>query len=392
MTHPDYTIELRFGDKRITVSAGVPHVVGRGQTDGLGIDDPQVSFRHLVVWFDQVWQVWSEGRNGSFVNGQAIQGISVTAPVTINLAGAKGAALQLIPAVPAAAAPQPEAWPQQQGWGQQPGWGQQQGWEQQQAWGQQPGWEQQQGWGEAQAYSSGSLPAVDQPAEAPAQPPPQPNRSRRPKPQPQAQAPVAPPAVASDLNASAIHPVMHGGVTVGRAPDNTIVLDHDLLVSRHHAELRYDGQYWVLTDLGSANGTYVDGRRITSERIWPNSLIGIGHQTYRLYNGTLVEFTDTGVGHLRGARADRHHRRGPQDPRQRELRARAQQHAGDHRAQRLGQVDAAQGADRHPAGHVRAGAATAAATCTPTTTRSATGSASCRRTTSCTRSCASSTP
>ena len=124
MTHPDYTIELRFGDKRITVSAGVPHVVGRGQTDGLGIDDPQVSFRHLVVWFDQVWQVWSEGRNGSFVNGQPIQGISVTAPVTINLAGAKGAALQLTPAVPAAAAaPQPAAWPQQQGWEQQHGRG-----------------------------------------------------------------------------------------------------------------------------------------------------------------------------------------------------------------------------------------------------------------------------
>jgi hypothetical protein len=49
-------------------------------------------------------------------------------------------------------------------------------------------------------------------------------------------------------------------VRIGRATDNDLVLSDERL-SRHHAELRRAGGRWTLVDLGSRNGTYVNGRR-----------------------------------------------------------------------------------------------------------------------------------
>ncbi len=50
--------------------------------------------------------------------------------------------------------------------------------------------------------------------------------------------------------------------TLGRWPDNDVVVD-DRWVSRHHARIRREGERYVLEDLGSKNGTFVNGRRIT---------------------------------------------------------------------------------------------------------------------------------
>ena len=52
---------------------------------------------------------------------------------------------------------------------------------------------------------------------------------------------------------------------IGRTPDNGLVLS-DLDVSRNHAELRKSatGSYEIV-DLGSHNGTYVNGQRVTSK-------------------------------------------------------------------------------------------------------------------------------
>jgi pSer/pThr/pTyr-binding forkhead associated (FHA) protein len=46
-------------------------------------------------------------------------------------------------------------------------------------------------------------------------------------------------------------------ITIGRTSDNDIVLD-DNMVSRHHARLELQANTYVLTDLGSANGTWVN--------------------------------------------------------------------------------------------------------------------------------------
>jgi ABC-type multidrug transport system ATPase subunit len=82
---------------------------------------------------------------------------------------------------------------------------------------------------------------------------------------------------------------------IGRTPDNDLVLD-DLEVSRHHAELRKapDGRH-VIADLGSHNGTFVNGRRITSHLVTEDDIIGIGHSTFRLKGSELRQYVDQGA-------------------------------------------------------------------------------------------------
>jgi len=48
---------------------------------------------------------------------------------------------------------------------------------------------------------------------------------------------------------------------IGRQPDNDVFLD-DVAVSRRHAELTRSGGQFVLKDVGSLNGTYVNGHQV----------------------------------------------------------------------------------------------------------------------------------
>ncbi len=57
-----------------------------------------------------------------------------------------------------------------------------------------------------------------------------------------------------------------GRVTIGRHPHNDIVLD-DPAVSGRHAAITCDGAGATLEDLGSSNGTFVNGARITQARL-----------------------------------------------------------------------------------------------------------------------------
>ena len=60
--------------------------------------------------------------------------------------------------------------------------------------------------------------------------------------------------------------VGEGGATVGRSRQCDIVVD-DANVSRRHAELRPRGGSWVLTDLGSTNGSRVNGRTVSGPTV-----------------------------------------------------------------------------------------------------------------------------
>ena len=57
-----------------------------------------------------------------------------------------------------------------------------------------------------------------------------------------------------------LHWAIGEGVQAGRSPDAEIFLD-DVTVSRHHAEFAVEGGALVVRDLGSTNGTYVNGER-----------------------------------------------------------------------------------------------------------------------------------
>jgi hypothetical protein len=66
------------------------------------------------------------------------------------------------------------------------------------------------------------------------------------------------------------------GVTLGRSRQCDVVLD-DANISRQHAEIRPRGGAWVLTDLGSTNGSLINGRRLDHpEVIKPGDEIEIG--------------------------------------------------------------------------------------------------------------------
>ncbi|MCF7553398.1 FHA domain-containing protein [Pseudonocardia sp. WMMC193] len=84
-----------------------------------------------------------------------------------------------------------------------------------------------------------------------------------------------------------------GRLTIGRLPDNDVVLD-DLLVSRRHAELHRTGASWRIVDLNSGNGTFVNGVRVTTADIGARDVIGIGHALLQLHGDRLVSAEDTG--------------------------------------------------------------------------------------------------
>ena len=66
------------------------------------------------------------------------------------------------------------------------------------------------------------------------------------------------------------------GVTIGRSRQSDIVLD-DPNISRQHAEIRPRGGSWVLNDLGSTNGSRLNGRNVErSEVIRPGDEIELG--------------------------------------------------------------------------------------------------------------------
>jgi pSer/pThr/pTyr-binding forkhead associated (FHA) protein len=65
-------------------------------------------------------------------------------------------------------------------------------------------------------------------------------------------------------------------IIIGRAPDATIVLDDDF-VSTHHARLTPNGNHWIVEDLGSTNGTWIDKTRVSTPTVFrPGTQLRIG--------------------------------------------------------------------------------------------------------------------
>ncbi len=75
-----------------------------------------------------------------------------------------------------------------------------------------------------------------------------------------------------------VYPITASVTVIGRGTEADVIVD-DIGVSRRHAEVRVEGGHLIAADLGSTNGTFVDGERITTAEVVDGSQIKIGRST-----------------------------------------------------------------------------------------------------------------
>ncbi|GAA1655269.1 FhaA domain-containing protein [Microbacterium flavum] len=71
------------------------------------------------------------------------------------------------------------------------------------------------------------------------------------------------------------HPLTKGRTVIGRGSDADITIT-DAGTSRRHVEILWDGEKAMVRDLGSTNGTQLDGRKVGEAPLPPDSIITIG--------------------------------------------------------------------------------------------------------------------
>ncbi len=279
---PALVVRTQGSDR--SLEAGPSYTIGRNPESDIVIDEARVSWRHAVLRLEgATWLLEDVGStNGTFLGAQRVQRVEITNDCVLRLGHPEdGQRLWCSVAAPpqsgAPTANPPTAIAQPLA-----------------------------GRPEAAVPSAG--PAYQPPAAAPYQPP------AAPPYQPPAAPPYQPPAdrpVPSAAGAgsygqpspgsssisrqpSAIMRLPTRVLRIGRANDNEVVVS-DLSVSRYHAELRRSSRGgYEIVDLGSHNGTFVNGQRITAAPVTEADLIGIGPATFRLVGQELQEFIDTG--------------------------------------------------------------------------------------------------
>ncbi|MDX9990628.1 MAG: FHA domain-containing protein [Anaerolineales bacterium] len=72
-------------------------------------------------------------------------------------------------------------------------------------------------------------------------------------------------------------------LTIGREASNAVAIN-DAEVSRKHTQLVFQGGKYIITDLGSTNGTFVNGQRVTGQHVLqPGEIVSLGEQISLLY-------------------------------------------------------------------------------------------------------------
>ena len=92
------------------------------------------------------------------------------------------------------------------------------------------------------------------------------------------------------LNEGSIVPLAERAVVIGRDPVSDIPLNVESPASRHHAEIAPQNGAWVIRDLGSVNGTMVNGENVTERALKNRDEIVIGDAVF-IYE----DFAETGV-------------------------------------------------------------------------------------------------
>jgi pSer/pThr/pTyr-binding forkhead associated (FHA) protein len=71
-------------------------------------------------------------------------------------------------------------------------------------------------------------------------------------------------------------------VSIGRAGDSDLIVD-DEYASTHHAKLVFINGEWLIQDLDSTNGTFLDGQKVsTPQTVAMNAQVRIGQTTFEL--------------------------------------------------------------------------------------------------------------
>lgn len=76
-------------------------------------------------------------------------------------------------------------------------------------------------------------------------------------------------------------PLRHRKVKIGRGPSNQVVIAEDTFASRNHAWIAFeDGEFW-LEDLGSTNGTLLNGHPVVKRQVLSaGDKIRVGHTEF----------------------------------------------------------------------------------------------------------------
>lgn len=304
MGHGVPELVLESNGRTWTLDPSRSYALGRDPQGELVFDDARVSWRHATISFNgRGWVVEDHGStNGTFVHGQRVQQMELGAGTVLNLGNATdGPRVSLTGAQAPAAAPQAQPQQQPQQPQQQPyaAQGANAGWAQQAPPAQEPFQQQ----APQQAPQHGQQHQAQQAGWQQQQPP------QQVAPQPQQAAPHFPqqqgpggaagaPPVHGDRSPTTFHQFSLGRVMrIGRALENDLVVS-DLQVSRNHAEFHStpDGRMEI-RDLGSHNGTYVNGQPIAkggTQLLGPTDVVGVGHSTFQIVGDRLEEFVDTG--------------------------------------------------------------------------------------------------
>jgi len=78
-------------------------------------------------------------------------------------------------------------------------------------------------------------------------------------------------------------PLTQGAASIGRLPDNTVQIDN-LAVSGHHAKIYWNDGHYVIEDLGSLNGTYVNNKRVGKATLIHGDQVLIGKHVVEFKN------------------------------------------------------------------------------------------------------------
>jgi len=317
-------VRTRRSDHQL--QAGTTYSIGRDPKSDIVMTDSRVSWRHGQLRVDGAgWVIEDLGStNGTFLGLERLDRIEISADCVVRLGNPDdGPVLRCMPQAPAPAAsqhaapaaaadhpgtalpvppapPAPEAAPEAE-----------------------PGRDPESWW--RPAPEAGPVPPPGDVSARPIAPeptptPPEPVAPRDPVAPPQRPAPreYAPqhavpaqpaaaaaepaPAVPADLLPSvdrrptARMPLPAKAMRIGRVPESNDLVLSDLNVSRHHAELRKSptGSYEIV-DLGSHNGTFVNGQRVSSQVLTEQDIVSIGSSTFRLKGGELSQFVDDGL-------------------------------------------------------------------------------------------------